>query len=262
MKGKKIAIAGAYALYNLTSRRLPRLRMLPSDAFGALKAFFDCVWVLTIPRNEDRQKAFQKEFTGLHYSFFPGVDGKTIVENDLRIDLQQAAKNNGRLVRINELACTWSHVRMYEKMVREKLERVMIFEDDAMMSRRNSKWISYCLERLPTEWDIFYLGYRDGELRGLLMELRESLGLRSDSDRVFSRTVGRGLRTAAGHDFTHAYAVSLSGAKKLLSDAYPIRYTADGWLEHKVLSRDLTALISVPKIFYQRVSLGSSIHTR
>jgi glycosyl transferase family 25 len=258
--GKEIAIACAYSAYNFAARSLPRLHMLPKEPFAALETFFDEVWVLTIPRNKARQEAFVREFDGLHFLFHEGVDGKTIEENDRRIDYAQAVRNSGRRVRINELACTLSHVVMFEEIVRRGLERVMIFEDDAVFDRRMAKWVPYCLERLPGEWDLFYMGYRDGELRGFVTEAAERLGFRHASTPVVSRSVGRGLRTAAGHDFTHAYCVSLSGARKLLADAYPIRYTADGWLEHKVFCREVNAYISVPKIFHQLGALGSSIH--
>jgi len=48
----------------------------------------------------------------------------------------------------------------------------------------------------------------------------------------------------------------------LLDGAYPVEYTADGWLERKVLDARISAYISVPKLFAQQESLGSSIHTQ
>jgi hypothetical protein len=75
----------------------------------------------------------------------------------------------------------------------------MILEDDAVYLPRRGRWVPYCLERLPLDWDLFYLGYRDGGLRGFLRELQEAFGNRADPSEIVS-------------------------------------YTADGWLEHNVLA--------------------------
>ncbi len=199
------------------------------------------------------------QLEGLKFEFFTGVDGSNL-GGDTRADLPAAITRYGRLVRINELACTMSHLVMFQAMLDRGLKRVLIFEDDAVFIRPNASWVRYCLERLPENWELFYLGYRDGELRGFQREFQELLGRKRDPAEVVSRSVGRGIRTAAGHDYTHAYAVTSEGARKLLEGAYPVQYTADGWLEHKVIERKLTAYISVPKLFAQQESLGSSIH--
>jgi glycosyl transferase family 25 len=258
---KELAVETAFRAYNLSARRLPRLTALPPEPFAAINAYFDAVWVLTIPRNTARQEYMRHQLGGLEFEFFTGVDGSSL-DGDSRADLPAAIARYGRPVRINELACTMSHLVMFQAMLDRGLKRILIFEDDAIFIRRNAAWVSYCLERLPEDWELFYLGYRDGELRGFLREFQELLGRRRESSGVVSRSVGRGIRTAAGHDYTHAYAVTAEGARKLLEGAYPVQYTADGLLEHKVLEGKITAYISVPKLFAQEERLGSSIHSK
>ena len=258
---KETAIHFAFTSYNLASRRLPAHVRLSKDPFEAIEEYFDAIWVLTIPRNLERQAEFHRRFQGLHFEFIPGVDGKSLAEDDPRLDLKEAQRTNGRPVRINELACTLSHLVMFKAIVDRNLERVLIFEDDAAFLRRNARWVSYCLERLPLDWELFYLGYREGELRGFLQEFQELFGRRSDQAEITSRSVGRGFRTAAMHDFTHAYAVTNAGARKLLEDAYPVSHTADGWLEHVIAKRNIRAYVSVPKLFAQDGITGSTIHS-
>ena len=258
---KELAVEVAFRAYNLTARRLPRLIDLPSNPFAALNAYFDAAWVLTIPRNTARQDFMRRQLEGLKFEFFTGVDGSSL-GGDPRADLPAAIARYGRPVRINELACTMSHLVMFQAMLDRGLKRLLIFEDDAVFIRRNAAWVSYCLERLPEDWELIYLGYRDGELRGFQREFQELMGRPRDPSEVVSRAVGRGIRTAAGHDYTHAYAVTAEGARKLLEGAYPVQYTADGWLERKVTEGKITAYISVPKLFAQQESLGSSIHTQ
>lgn len=257
---KESTIQGAFGIYNLLARRLPARTRLPPDPKAALGRFFDAIWVLTIPRNQDRQRFMKRQLKGLEFEFFEGVDGKTLSIDDPRLDLRGAEFRNHRLVRVNELACTMSHLVIFQAIIDRGLERVLILEDDAIFLSRTSSWVSYSLARLPADWELLYLGYRDGELRGFVREFLELFGRRRNSADVVSRSVGRGLRTAAGHDYTHAYAVTNVGARKLLEGGYPVSHTADGWLEHKVLERKVVAYITVPKIFAQREELGSSIH--
>jgi len=258
---KNLAIDLAFGWYNLFSKTGREVTPLQAtQPLAALAEYFDAVWVLTIPRNTQRQDHIRGQLAGLPFEFFHGVDGKTLTFDDPRINQADAeAKARRRLV-INEYACTMSHLVMYQKMVDEGLGRVLIFEDDAFFDTRRARWVAPLLRQLPSDWELLYLGYRDGELRGLLWELKEWFGWKRPAGAVASRTVHKGLRTAAGHDFTHAYAVTLDGAKKLLDGAYPVRHTADGLLEEKVLAQQIRAYATVPKIFIQLEDLGSSIH--
>ena len=165
--------------YNLFARRLPAGMSLPSNPYEALQTYFDAVWVLTIPRNTKRQEFMKNQLSGLTFEFFEGIDGKSLSEGDLRLDIQASHILNRREVRVNELACTMSHLVMFKAIIDKGLQRVLILEDDAVLLERRKEWIPYCLERLPSDWELFYLGYRDGELRGYAREI--SGGLRKAS---------------------------------------------------------------------------------
>jgi glycosyl transferase family 25 len=257
---KNSAIWLANTLYNRMAKESPRHCQLSADPFRAINEYFDAVWVLTIARNSHRRANIERQFPGLRFEYFEGTDGRTITESDPRVDFGQASAANGRPFLLNEAACALSHVSMLEAVVHRRLKRALIFEDDVALVPKASPWIPYCLERLPNDWELFYLGYGDGELRGYLREFQERLGRPRNPEEVVSRRVGRGIRTAAGHELIHAYAVTLQGARKLLEGAYPIRDVADGWIERKVLTGQISAYISIPKIFVQQSDLGSSIH--
>lgn len=258
---KTLAIDLAFGWYNaFTKPGTPVTDVVADQPLAALAEYYDAVWVLTIPRNTKRQEFIRQQLTGLPFEFITGVDGKSLVPDDPRFDLVQARERVGRNLVINELACTMSHLVMYQKILDEGLNRVLIFEDDAFFDTRKSRWIIPILRQLPADWELLYWGYRDGELRGLWWEFKERFGWKRPEGAVASRTVHRGLRTAAGHDFTHAYAVTREGARKLLEGAYPVRQTADGLLEDKVLAGEIRAYAAVPKVFLQLEDLGSSIH--
>jgi len=62
------------------------------------------------------------------------------------------------------------------------------------------------------------------------------------------------LMKAGFHDCTHAYAVSLEGAKKLLKTQTPVIYRADNLLSALVLKGSLRAFISRSLLFNQEIS--------
>jgi len=258
---KNVAIRLASSAYNALAPRLPSSRNLPEEPFAALNEFFDARLVLSIQRNQDRHASIREQLQGLDFEFFWGVDGRSLDKDDPRYDLARAIQMNARDVHVNELACTMSHLTIFRWVVEKGLRNVLVLEDDATPIRKHSSWVSRCLASLPPDWELFYLGYRDGELKGFAREAQEFFGKRRDNSEVVSRSVGKGIRTAALHDFTHAYAVTQAGARTLLEDAYPVYHTADGWLEENVRARKLKAYISVPKLFAQRANLTSSLHS-
>jgi glycosyl transferase family 25 len=259
-KLKNSAIWLANSVYNWTAKEAPQRCQLSQTPFHAMNEYFDAVLVLTIPRNSRRREHIESQFEGLKFEYFQGIDGQTMTEEDPRIDFYQASIVNGRKFLVNEAACALSHFALLKSVVDRQLKRALIFEDDAVLICKNACWIPYCLEHLPADWELLYFGYKDGELRGYLREIQEHFGKKRRSEEIVSRTVGRGLRTAGGHELIHAYAVSNEGAQKILQGAYPVRDVADGWIERKVLMQQLRAYISVPKIFVQRSVLTSSIH--
>jgi GR25 family glycosyltransferase involved in LPS biosynthesis len=256
---KNSLIIVANTLYNSTATEVPRRCELPTDPFLAMNEYFDAIWVLTISRNASRRAHMQRQLPGVKFEFFEGVDGKTITETDPRFDFERGSARNGRPFKLNEAAAAFSHYCMLKAVVDRGVRRALLFEDDAALVPAARRWIPYCLERLPDDWELFYLGYQDGELRGYLREVQERFGRPRNHEEIVSRTVGRGLRTAAGHELIHAYAVTHQGARRLLEGMYPICDNADNWYEEKVLTRQVISYISIPKIFVQQSDLGSSI---
>ncbi|RYD77389.1 MAG: hypothetical protein EOP53_13080 [Sphingobacteriales bacterium] len=59
------------------------------------------------------------------------------------------------------------------------------------------------------------------------------------------------LKKAGFHDCTHAYAVTLEGAKKLVKSQTPIVYRADDLLSVNVMKGELKGFVTEPKFFDQ-----------
>jgi glycosyl transferase family 25 len=67
------------------------------------------------------------------------------------------------------------------------------------------------------------------------------------------------LKKAGFHDCTHAYAVTLRGAKKLLASQTPVVYRADDLLSSTIMKGELVAFITEPKFFDQEIFHNAAI---
>ena len=73
------------------------------------------------------------------------------------------------------------------------------------------------------------------------------------------------LKKAGFHDCTHAYAVTMEAAQKLLAAQTPVVYRADDLLSSTIMKGELAAYITQPKFFDQEIfhntAIGSEIKT-
>ena len=67
------------------------------------------------------------------------------------------------------------------------------------------------------------------------------------------------LKNAGFHDCTHAYAITLAGAQKLLAAQTPVVYRADDLLSATIMKGELNAFVTEPKFFDQQIFQNPSI---
>ncbi|HEX2684932.1 MAG TPA: hypothetical protein VHL77_13395, partial [Ferruginibacter sp.] len=60
-------------------------------------------------------------------------------------------------------------------------------------------------------------------------------------------------------DCTHAYAISLNGAKKLMAAQTPVVYRADDLLSATIMKGELNAFVTEPKFFDQEIFHNTAI---
>ena len=75
----------------------------------------------------------------------------------------------------------------------------------------------------------------------------------------FAKPYSKHLKKAGFHDCTHAYAVTLQAAKKLLAAQTPVVYRADDLLSATILKGELNAYVTEPKFFDQEIFHNASI---
>jgi glycosyl transferase family 25 len=244
---------------------------MPGTAFAPLNSYFAKIYVITLERAKDRQAEFQKSLAGIDYEVVYGVDKLSMSMDSLResgeYHRERAMKLNRYVIEreltLGQIACSLSHRSIYERMVKEGVPNALIFEDDATPISANLHRLEATLNDLPKHWELLYLGYTTHETpiskpRELLYKALYAVWhghkyrwRKKDVDFLFPRPFSNHLYKAGYHDCTHAYALSLGAAQKLLKAQTPISYCADSALTHLVTRHRLNAFISRHKFFDQ-----------
>lgn len=239
------------------------------EAWETLHAYFDKIYIISLRRATDRHVQFRALLSGLDYEIQWAVDKDDIDTTDMikRGLLDDVTVRQPRYIHENglatgEIACALSHRAIYEEVIREGYERVLIFEDDVIPLTDRLHYLSSILEQMPTRWDLLYLGYsKNVEIttkqrqKQWFYNLVSPLGLlrwsRREARNYLPRPFAPNLRKAGLHDCTHAYAVTRAGAMKLAKAQTPLLASADSIISVLILNEQLDAYVSVPVLFAQ-----------
>jgi glycosyl transferase family 25 len=234
--------------------------------FETLNEYFDRIYVLTIAPAEKRREHFSSDMAGLDFHFFYGVDRRSLDINELiasGVYDEEKARTTQRYKKSltpSEIACAWGHRNIYEDMIKNQIEKAMIFEDDAFPVTDNMRLLPEMLANLPSDWDLFYLDYNKNEkrvpLKRSLYHLQRFLGLfRMDHTLIsglFPKKVNRYWQKAGFHDYTDAYAVTRKAAERLIRLQTPFSMTADNLLANASARSQINSYIATPKLFSQK----------
>ncbi|MFA8435696.1 MAG: glycosyltransferase family 25 protein [Marinifilaceae bacterium] len=186
----------------------------------------DQIIIINLKRRPDRRKAMEehlKNTCSIPFVFFEAIDGKVLNEEAIKNhgvstyphwrksktsfpSLKQKAVERyyNRDINKGEIACGLSHYYIWQQIVDSKYKQVLILEDDARPI--HPLWQSILemqlakTEKENLKWDLLYLGRNP---------------LLPDIGKLTPTIVKPGYSWTS-----HAYAVSLEGAKKLLSTNY------------------------------------------
>ncbi|MEK7224904.1 MAG: glycosyltransferase family 25 protein, partial [Bacteroidota bacterium] len=144
-----------------------------------LQQYFDKVLVLTVPRFKDRQEKVKHRLSGISFEFFYGVDKNDLTDEYIRSNYHYDKKNSLAVrqyyppLNTGEIACALSHRNIYQAMIDNNWQHVLVFEDDVVPDEKNLSLLSATLDELPADWDLFYLGYLKNEKIGFGKKLQQ-----------------------------------------------------------------------------------------
>lgn len=241
---------------------------LPTHIIQSLESNFDKIYVLSLERANERQKRIRERLEGLNFEFFLGVDknhlSEAIMEKDKIYDEIKARELNryGKGMVLGHIACSLSHRLLYEKILREGYQRVLIFEDDIVPLYQNLDYLPEALSELPEDWELIYLGF--GKNYPVTTKLRRKhqfyLGLsyvglikmkplmvRNALPKPFSPRLWK----AGSHDLSHAFALTPAACKRLIEAQTPVVFNADTLMAHLIMRGEIKAFITEPQFFTQ-----------
>ncbi|MBL7702241.1 MAG: glycosyltransferase family 25 protein [Ferruginibacter sp.] len=249
---------------------------IPSNISKRLDQYFDKIFIVSVPRFVDRHERVKQNLEGLSFDFFWGADKLELnydtAKADGTYDEQKAKKlqRQGKVLNLGEIACSLSHRMIYEAIIKNGWERVLILEDDVLPLEENLQQLPVTLDELPADWELVYLGYLKHEkvtaglkIKQLFYKIQSALGLMAWTYKMVSNLLPKPfsahLKKAGFHDCTHAYAVTLSGAKKLVGPQTPVVYRADDLLSATIMKGELNAFVTKPKFFDQEIFHNAAI---
>lgn len=172
------------------------------------------IWVANLARSPERRRFMQQQFESMNlpYRMINASDGNTLSQEELQTySKRHALKDKGRELSRGEIGCALTHANMYQQMLDDNLDEVLILEDDIVITR---DLLNVLLQRrkFPPDWDAvnFANTWAKTTPRGeLLCKDYRICRFKSIANR------------------TSAYLINRQGAKKLIEHVYPIRLPAD-----------------------------------
>lgn len=236
------------------------------DYFQHLNEYYDKIYVLSVESAVDRRELFSERFMGLNYSFFFGADKSKFSIEDVKVkgiyseELTRKHHRYNKKMKHGEIACSWSHKMMYEEMMANNYNRILIFEDDAVPDQSMVKKIPEILQEIPADCELLMWGWGKngfnnlgGKLKKIVYHLQHRLGKLKWNDRVidnlYAKPFSQHLKKAGFHDYTYAYAINRSGTEKLLKMQTPIQYIADNLLAYAATNEVVNGYIVFPQVF-------------
>jgi len=126
-----------------------------------INEYFDKIYCLNLDRRNDRWERTSKELSkfSIKVDRWSGIDGENLNDEDLvflekNID-QGSLSNIGKIENKYALACLLSHLEIIKDAKLNNYKRILIFEDDIIISNRFLKDVSKIKK---TEWKLLYLG--------------------------------------------------------------------------------------------------------
>jgi len=218
-----------------------------SSIFAPLNDYFDGVFVITLDGYEARQNSIKQNMQGLNFEFWLGTDKReldaSILQDNSHYDdgSHQQIKRTHRSMSLSEYACACSHRSIYQHMLDKNLQRVLIFEDDAVPDLQQLNYFAQRIATLPDDWKVVlfdYYGSHYEDAKGLFKRQmyrfyhhlkisnwhKVSLSL---IDKMLMRTYNKHFYLAGRLSGAHAYALSLDAAKYYLDYQQPVKLQAD-----------------------------------
>jgi GR25 family glycosyltransferase involved in LPS biosynthesis len=194
-----------------------------------INTVIDKIYVINLDSDTERLQRFDKQMNRnkLSYVRFPAILGAAVGYNEGLTKFCNMFCTGG------VKGCALSHKAIWEDMIRNRYENVLIFEDDAILSDDFEKIFREGWSQLPNDYDILYLGCHarcenSDPTSKILNVLDDSVPEKMDTH----------LKKVKGSIGTHGYVISSKCAKILVDTPINthIDYQMTTWAKNMKLS--------------------------
>jgi glycosyl transferase family 25 len=201
------------------------------------------VFTISLARSPERRSAQERHLHGLGIEFepFDAIDGKLLSGDELS---RISARND---LPIGAVGCYLSHIRLYERIVANAIPVACILEDDGRL-RPNALRILRNGCSSPN-FDLCFLDSDDRNSKGVVCFDKDSRN--EIAPGVFAYSLSDGPHCL------HAYLITLAGAQKRLTSAFPIRECVDQY-EFSPVELHFRAVLFPRSAFVSRLSRAST----
>jgi GR25 family glycosyltransferase involved in LPS biosynthesis len=186
--------------------------------------------VINLDNEKQKMEEMKRKLNlfGISHSRFSGIIGTEIYDS---FKNENRFLNNGYNLRPHQIGCWQSHYKIWQKMIKENIKTLLIFEDDCFFvcdfKERLRETINFINNK---NFDIFFLGYS-----GANINLQNKLEF---SQNGCPRCL-------------HAYILTLSGAKKLVHKMETIDYPIDEIIGKMFFKKELNGFRTSYILVYQ-----------
>ncbi|GMR42514.1 hypothetical protein PMAYCL1PPCAC_12709 [Pristionchus mayeri] len=195
-------------IVDFASISIPQSRSVRAPLPLKKKFGFEKIMVINLRRRPERRKIMEGicDVIGIECEFVEATDGRSLPSSYPLTQLESFLDPSSKRKMTNgEVGCFLSHYRIWESVVADGLSRVLVMEDDARLVDGAFKMMGEMMEDMMkerTQWGLVYMGRK-----------RTPEHIKKD---VWVSGV-RHLSTVGYSYWTVGYALSLEGAKSLLS---------------------------------------------
>ena len=124
------------------------------------------VFVLTT-KNSLRKKKISKKLKSLKikFKFFYAIDGRDLNNYEIlkkKYNNKKSLEWSGKKLSYPEISCAEAHLRMYKYIVKKKISKAVIMEDDCFPSKLLFEWVSLDFNFNKYKYDVIQIFYSFG----------------------------------------------------------------------------------------------------
>ena len=212
-----------------------------------MNSFIDNIYVINMDKDTDRLNNIYKECNKNNIKFerFTGIDASKLSIKEKNKYVTQFCQN---FCTNSMIGCGISHIKIYEDVIKNNYNNVLILEDDVNFINNFNKILNKVLEELPKNYDILYIGSIGLANKqicydfNLIFKLISNKNNKQDTNykNIFCPIFPLG---------THGYIISNKGCKKILKMFNKVNYHIDFQINYN--NKNLNTYASTKKLVHQ-----------